>query len=132
MTVRVTGLDHVVLRVQDVERSLAFYQGVLGLAGVHVEEWRRGEFFFPSVRVNADVILDVLEAPAERPSARGAENVDHFCLVVEPTDWHAVVAEGTFDVVDGPDTRSGARGDGESLYVRDPDGNVVELRYYPS
>jgi catechol 2,3-dioxygenase-like lactoylglutathione lyase family enzyme len=132
MTVRVTGLDHVVLRVQDVERSLAFYQGVLGLAGVHVEEWRRGETFFPSVRVNSDVIIDLLAAAAGQPVHAGAENVDHFCLVVEPIDWDAVVAAGTFDVVDGPDTRSGARGDAQSLYVRDPDRNVLELRYYPA
>jgi catechol 2,3-dioxygenase-like lactoylglutathione lyase family enzyme len=132
MTVRVTGLDHVVLRVQDVERSLAFYQEVLGLSGVQVEEWRRGETFFPSVRVNDDVIIDLLAAPAKHSSSSGAENVDHICLVVEPIDWNAVVAEGTFEVVDGPDTRSGARGEGQSLYVRDPDRNVVELRYYPS
>ena len=129
MTVRVTGLDHLVLRVSDVERSLAFYQGVLGLPGVRVEEWRRGEVFFPSVRVNDDVIIDILAAPAEHA---GSENVDHFCLVVEPTDWDAVVAAGTFEVVDGPDTRFGAHGDGQSLYVRDPDRNVVELRYYPA
>ncbi len=129
MTVRVTGLDHVVLRVQDVERSLAFYQGVLGLEGVRVEEWRRGETFFPSVRVSDDVIIDLLAAPAEHA---GAENVDHICLVVEPIDWNAVVAQATFDVVDGPDTRFGAHGDGQSLYVRDPDRNVVELRYYPN
>ncbi|HEX4016036.1 MAG TPA: VOC family protein [Frankiaceae bacterium] len=127
MTVRVTGLDHVVLRVDDVARSLAFYQQVLGLAGMKVEEWRRGEAFFPSVRVNDDVIIDLLAAPAEHA---GVENVDHICLVVEPIDWDAVVAAGTFDVVDGPDTRSGAHGDGQSLYVRDPDGNVIELRYY--
>jgi catechol 2,3-dioxygenase-like lactoylglutathione lyase family enzyme len=129
MTVRVTGLDHLVLRVSDVERSLAFYQGVLGLHGDRVEEWRRGETFFPSVRVNDDVIIDILAAPADHA---GAENVDHFCLVVEPTDWDAVVAAGTFDVVDGPDTRYGAHGNAQSLYVRDPDRNVVELRYYPA
>lgn len=128
MTVRVTGLDHLVLRVQDVERSLAFYSGVLGLEGVHINEWRRGETLFPSVRVSPDVIIDLLAAPSEHT---GNENVDHFCLVVAPNDWDAVVAAGTFEVVDGPATRSGAQGDGESLYVRDPDRNVVELRYYP-
>ncbi len=131
MTVRVTGFDHVVLRVHDVERSLAFYQQVLGLAGVRVEEWRRGETFFPSVRVNDDVIIDLLAAPADHASMEETANVDHICLVVEPIDWDAVIAEGTFEVVDGPDTRYGAHGDGQSLYVRDPDRNVVELRYYP-
>jgi hypothetical protein len=48
-----------------------------------------------------------------------------------PIDWDAIVAEGTFDVVDGPATRFGAHGDGQSLYIRDPDRNVIELRYYP-
>jgi catechol 2,3-dioxygenase-like lactoylglutathione lyase family enzyme len=129
MTVRVSGFDHLVLRVQDVERSLAYYIDVLGLMPERVEEWRRGEVSFPSVRINADSIIDLLAAPAEHA---GRENVDHLCLVVEPTDWDAVVASGTFEVVDGPDTRWGAHGNAESLYVRDPDRNIVELRYYPS
>ncbi len=50
--------------------------------------------------------------------------------VVEPVDLEAVKSSGRFQVVDGPATRFGARGDGTSLYVKDPDGNTVELRYY--
>jgi len=127
MTVKVTGFDHVVLRVSDVEKSLAFYLDQLGLAPERVDEWHRGETFFPSVRVNGEVIIDLLAAPADHA---GRENVDHICLVTERTDWNAVAASGEFDVVDGPDIRYGAQGNGTSLYVRDPDGNVVELRYY--
>jgi catechol 2,3-dioxygenase-like lactoylglutathione lyase family enzyme len=56
--------------------------------------------------------------------------LDHICLVVEPTDLAALASSGAVDVVDGPARRFGARGDGTSLYVRDPDGLVVELRYY--
>jgi catechol 2,3-dioxygenase-like lactoylglutathione lyase family enzyme len=122
--IRVTGLDHLVLNVADVERSLAWYTGELGLEGDRVEEWRRGEVFFPSVRVDRGTIIDLLAA--ERTEA----NVDHICLVVEPTDLQAIKDSGRFDVVDGPDTRYGAQGNGTSLYVRDPDGNVVELRHY--
>ena len=121
---RVTGLDHVVLNVADVERSLAFYCDELGLAGERVEEWRRGEILFPSVRVDATTIIDLLAV------ARTGENADHLCLVVEPVDLEAVKASGRFEVVDGPATRFGARGNGTSLYVKDPDGNTVELRYY--
>ena len=121
---RVTGLDHVVLDVADVERSLAFYCDELGLAPERVEEWRRGEILFPSVRVDATTIIDLLAAP------RTGENADHVCLVVEPVDFEAIKASGRFEVVDGPATRFGARGDGTSLYVKDPDGNTVELRYY--
>jgi catechol 2,3-dioxygenase-like lactoylglutathione lyase family enzyme len=49
---------------------------------------------------------------------------------MEPTDLVALRDSGTFDVVSGPVTRWGARGDATSLYVRDPDGNLVELRHY--
>jgi catechol 2,3-dioxygenase-like lactoylglutathione lyase family enzyme len=122
--IQVTGFDHLVLRVADVERSLAWYTGELGLEPHRVEEWRRGEVFFPSVRIDATTIIDLLAGGS------GGDNVDHLCLVVTPTDLQAVADSGRFDVVDGPDTRYGAQGDGTSLYVRDPDGNVVELRHY--
>jgi catechol 2,3-dioxygenase-like lactoylglutathione lyase family enzyme len=120
----VVALDHVVLNVADVERSLAFYCGELGLVAERVDEWRRGEVPFPSVRVDPHTIIDLLAAP------RTGENSDHLCLVVEPTYLDAVKASGRFEVVDGPATRFGARGDGTSLYVKDPDGNTVELRHY--
>jgi catechol 2,3-dioxygenase-like lactoylglutathione lyase family enzyme len=122
--VTVIELDHIVLNVADVDRSIAFYCDELGLAGERIEAWRRQEVFFPSVRVNAGTILDLLQ------TARTGANVDHFCLVVAPTDFDALKASGRFEVVDGPDRRFGARGDGTSLYIRDPDGNTVELRYY--
>lgn len=122
--VRVTGLDHIVLNVIDVETSLRFYIDELGLAPVRVDEWRRGETFFPSVRASADTIIDLLALE------RSGQNVDHFCLVIDPTDLDALKASGRLDVVDGPGRRFGAQGDGTSLYIKDPDGNVVELRYY--
>ncbi|MFF8814666.1 VOC family protein [Streptomyces pactum] len=124
---RVIAFDHLVLTVADVERSLAFYCGPLGLEPVRVDEWRAGKVPFPSVRVSPTTIIDLVTAP---DGPRGT-NVDHICLVVEPLDWQQVVAEGTFEVVDGPGPRFGARGTAESLYVRDPDGNTVELRWYP-
>lgn len=122
--VRVTGLDHLVLSVEDVERSVAFYVGVLGLAPERLDEWRRGEVFFPSVRIDATTIIDLLH---RHPTGT---NVDHLCLVVEAIDLEALKASGRVDVVDGPDQRWGAQGVATSLYVRDPDGNVVELRHY--
>lgn len=120
----IVGLDHVVLNVADVERALAFYCDELGLAPERVDEWRRGDVLFPSVRVDAETILDLLAAP------RSGENCDHLCLVVEPVDLEAVRVSGRFEVVDGPAIRFGARGNGTSLYVKDPDGNTVELRHY--
>ncbi|MGH8983074.1 MAG: VOC family protein [Acidimicrobiia bacterium] len=119
-----TGLDHVVLTVVDVERSLAWYIGELGLTGVRVDEWRRGEVLFPSVRIDATTIIDLL------PGERSGQNVDHLCLVVEPVDLDALAASGDFDVVAGPSRLFGAQGEGVGIYVRDPDGNVIELRHY--
>lgn len=123
--VRVTGFDHLVLAVTDVERSLSFYCDTLGLAPVRVDRWRAGEVPFPSVRVNADTIIDLVRGEP------GGSNVDHFCLVVEPLDWAEVVDSGVFTVLTGPVPRFGARGTATSIYVRDPDGNTVELRWYP-
>lgn len=119
----VVGLDHVVLNVADARRSVAWYRDELGLEPLRYDAWERGEVFFPSVRVDGSTIIDLLETD------RSGQNVDHLCLVVRD-DVDVLAASGRFDVVDGPDTRWGARGDGRSLYVRDPDGNVVELRNY--
>ncbi|GHG75795.1 VOC family protein [Streptomyces griseocarneus] len=121
---RVIAFDHLVLNVSDIERSLAFYTGPLGLEPVRVDEWRAGKVSFPSVRVNPSTIIDLFARE------RGESNVDHICLTVEPLDWEEVVASGTFTVVDGPGPRFGARGTAQSLYVLDPDGNTVELRWY--
>jgi len=122
---RVKGFDHLVLNVEDVERALEFYCGPLGLAPVRVPEWRAGKVPFPSVRVSADTIIDLVHGQ------RGESNVDHICLVVEPLDWSKVIDSGVFDVLEGPVGRFGARGEATSIYVRDPDGNTVELRWYP-
>lgn len=124
--VRVVGFDHLVLRSTDVERSLAFYCDELGLAPVRVDEWRRGEAPFPSVRVDATTVVDVLAGD------RDGVNVDHLCLVIEPTDLRELAESGRFDVVGEGAVEGlfGAQGFATSLYVRDPDGNVVELRCY--
>ncbi|MFJ9445598.1 VOC family protein [Kitasatospora sp. NPDC101235] len=122
---RVVAFDHLVLNVADVERSLAFYSGLLGLEPVRVDEWRAGKVSFPSVRVTPDTIIDLVHGP------RQESNVDHICLTVEPLDWQEVIDAGTFTVLEGPVPRYGARGTATSVYVRDPDGNTVELRWYP-
>ncbi|MGH3743453.1 MAG: VOC family protein [Mycobacteriales bacterium] len=122
--VEVTGLDHLVLNVADVERSLRFYGETLGLPSVRVDEWRAGTAPFPSLRVDEGTIIDLMAA------APSGHNLDHLCLVVAPTDMDALAADDRLDVLDGPAPRFGARGMGTSLYVRDPDGNTVELRTY--
>jgi catechol 2,3-dioxygenase-like lactoylglutathione lyase family enzyme len=123
--VQVTGLDHVVLNVADVEASVRWYQEELGLEPLRLEEWRQGRAPFASLRVDEGTIIDLLAAE------RTGVNSDHLCLTVdESVDLDALAASGRFDVVRPPARLFGARGWGRGFYVRDPDGNVVELRNY--
>lgn len=122
---RVSGLDHVVLCVADTRRSVKWYSERLGLVSERFEEWQRGEVLFTSLRIDENTIIDLLET---EPSG---VNVDHLCLVVEDFDPDQAAASGDWDVHGGPAEVWGARGMGRSLYVRDPDGHVIELRTYP-
>jgi catechol 2,3-dioxygenase-like lactoylglutathione lyase family enzyme len=131
--VKITELDHIVLRVRDVETSLRFYTQVLGLPAERVEQWRAGEIRFPSARLNADTIIDFFGSDQKPIGREGAKNQDHFCMVIEPTDMEELKAkfEGIgVDIQAGPGKRWGSHGDGISLYIYDPDDNVVELRHY--
>ncbi len=127
--IRVTQMDHIVLAVADVERSLRFYTEVLGIPGERVDEFRAGKVGFPSVRINADTLIDI----ATRKGEPGAPNVDHFCLVVQPVDFAELVAylrANDVTIVSEPVSRWGAHGRATSVYIKDPDGNEVELRAY--
>jgi catechol 2,3-dioxygenase-like lactoylglutathione lyase family enzyme len=128
--VRVVALDHIVLAVADVERSLSWYREVVGLEPVRVDEWRAGKAPFPSVRIDATTIIDLVSANG--PLA-GSGNLDHFCVVCEVTGAAELVAWAAasgLQIIEGPDERFGARGIATSIYVKDPDGNTVEFRHY--
>ena len=129
---QVIGLDHVVLRCADIEASLAFYCEELGLAPDRVDEWRRGETFFPSVRIDATTLIDLFPAPPGHTAdaGDGAKNMEHFCLVIEPADLDALASR--FPGSKRADGLYGAQGLASSVYVYDPDGNMVELRSYPA
>lgn len=119
------GLDHIVLVVADVERTLDWYGRHAGLSPVRVDEWRAGEAPFPSLRVDEGTIIDLV--PGLEAGGRG--HLDHLCLVVSRGDLDALAADPELEVGErGP--RFGARGTGESIYVRDPDGLTVEFRAY--
>jgi glyoxylase I family protein len=124
---RVAELDHVVVRCRDQARSLDFYTRVLGL----VEERRLDLIGLVQLRAGASMV-DLV--PADPPPSDSGRNVDHFCLGVHAADMDALVrwleAEGVV-VLGTPADRYGARGSGLSVYVLDPDGNVVELKQMP-
>jgi catechol 2,3-dioxygenase-like lactoylglutathione lyase family enzyme len=122
--VKVAGVDHVVLTVPDVEAAADWYRDELGLEVLRLDEWRRGEVLFVSLRLSPTALIDLL------PGERTGENVNHVALVVEDVDLDALATSGRFDVVMGPADLFGAQGTGRGLYVRDPAGNVIELRTY--
>ena len=128
-------LDHIVLTVGDVEASLGFYVGTLGLVPYRLDAYREGTVLFPSIRVNDATIIDLLPPQlwSEEDEESGRENLHHFCICVDAADWDPLnqrLAEARVSIEAGPMTLSGARGDGTAIYINDPDDNLVELRYY--
>jgi catechol 2,3-dioxygenase-like lactoylglutathione lyase family enzyme len=130
MTLEITGIDHIVLNVRDADESLAFYQGVLGLAPERLDEYRAGAVRYPSVRVSADTIIDLVPA-ASGAGALSLRNVDHYCFMARKVDFAALLTKleaAGVTIVQGPRSRWGARGRAESIYILDPDGNQIEIK----
>jgi glyoxylase I family protein len=125
--VRLAGLDHVVLRVRNLERAIAFYQDVLGC---HVERELQQPRLV-QLRAGASLI-DLVPASASPGAAEDAagRNMDHFAIRVDGFDAAALTAHLRRHGVEVGEVREryGAEGYGPSLYISDPDGNTVELK----
>ena len=133
--IRLMSLDHIVLRVADVERSMAYYTTVLGCSVEHISDeiglyqLRAGDFIIDLVDV-----AGVLGREGGPAPGLAAHNVDHFCVRIEPFDEdklrrfladHGVEAGRLYN-------NWGGDGRGPSIYVKDPDGNTVELKGPPT
>jgi len=134
--IKIVALDHIVLNVGDIERSLKFYTEVLGLKGERVEEFRAGKVSFPSVRINEATIIDLFprkDGAAKLIAEKVDGNLNHFCLVVGAEDFSGIVeylAANHVTIRQGPVSRWGAQGRATSVYFSDPDDNEVEIRCY--
>lgn len=131
---QIKGLDHVVLRVRDLERSITFYQHVIGCE----LERRVDDLGLVQLRAGASLIdLVGVETPLGRagggPPSRTAQNMDHFALTLDTFDPEAIRRHlAAHGIASGePAHRYGAEGFGPSLYIDDPDGNTVELKGPP-
>jgi catechol 2,3-dioxygenase-like lactoylglutathione lyase family enzyme len=128
---KVVGADHTNFRVKDLAASLGFYRDVLGLEPFGLEEYHRGERPIVSLRVTEDFILHLTPKPEfERGSTGG---YDHLALVVEdaePDELAEYLRKSGVEVEKQFESISGARGEGPALYVRDPDGYRIELKFY--
>ena len=132
--IEIRALDHVVLRVADLERSLHFYLEVLGCS----EERRVESIGLVQLRAGASLIdLVPVDSPLGRAGGaapgREGRNVDHFALRLASLDADAVRAHLEAHNVEPSaiERRYGAEGVGPSMYIRDPDGNTVELKGPP-
>jgi catechol 2,3-dioxygenase-like lactoylglutathione lyase family enzyme len=130
----VTGLDHVVLRVRGVDAMVRFYRDVLGCP----VEKEQPAFGLIQIRAGGSLI-DLVDVDGPLGLKGGgapdvaARNMDHFCLRIDPWDEAAILAHlvAAGVTVGETGTRYGAEGYGPSIYISDPEGNVVELKGPP-
>jgi catechol 2,3-dioxygenase-like lactoylglutathione lyase family enzyme len=134
-------LDHLVLWVEDPLRSAEFFERVVGLAAVRIDEYRAKQTLFPSVRVNESTIIDLIPRSAVPmisaiPGAAGTAGhlTNHICLAMTEAEFHALkqrleehgTPPGRF-----MENQFGARGLApRAFYFKDLDGNVLEARHY--
>lgn len=134
-------LDHVVLWTNDPPTAMDFYTRVVGLAPVRFDEYRAGAAPFPSVRVSQDSIVDLMPAAGAevteamtKVQGSAGHRLNHLCLAMSKDEYDALdqrlQAEGV-DTSARLDNSFGAQGWApQGYYFADPDGNVVEARYY--
>jgi catechol 2,3-dioxygenase-like lactoylglutathione lyase family enzyme len=125
--VRIDRIDHLVLTVDDIDRTIAFYVDVLGMTAATFGSNRKA-LMFGSSKINLHERGRELEPKAAAPTTGSAD----LCLITEDS-LEVVVAElEAMGIVieEGPVQRTGARGRISSVYIRDPDGNLIELSNY--
>lgn len=129
--IKLREIDHIVLRVVDLDRMVQFYTGVLGCT----IEKRQEAIGLIQLRAGSSLV-DLVPVDGKLGKMGGAapgkegRNVDHFCFRVEDFDEAAILADLKAAGIDaGPaESRYGAEGEGPSIYINDPEGNTVELK----
>ncbi|MDX9896752.1 MAG: VOC family protein [Desulfofustis sp.] len=124
---QIEGLDHLVLTVRDLDRTVAFYTDVLGMRG-EVGPTGRVSLHFGRQKINLHLAAHEFQPCAADPTPGSAD----LCLLVGSSVaavCRELAGKGV-PVVDGPVQRTGAAGPLLSVYIRDPDGNLIELSHY--
>jgi len=127
---KVVGLDHLVVNTRDVETAIKFYRDMLDMEILRLDEFRQGKVGFVSARVSPQTIIDIRP---ESAGEKGTPNMDHYCLVLGPTDMkklHADLKDKGVKVEEEVRPAWGAQGFGQQFKIWDPEGNKIELRCY--
>lgn len=131
----ILGLDHILLRIEDKEAMLDFYQNVLGctlereLGNLGLIQLRAGQSLIDLVPADTPLGHNGRGVPLQKHA-----NLDHVCLRITPFDEDAIrahLAAHGYDDLESVATRYGADGFGPSIYIQDPEGNTVELKGPP-
>ena len=129
-------MDHIVINVVDIERMMHFYTQVLQLPSERMDAFNSNQVPFPSVRLTEDTIIDLFPKKMweeSNPENVCRPNLNHFCLSTDKESWEIFqdkLKEHGIKIDEGPVKRWGAHGSGTSIYFRDPEDNVIEVRYY--
>jgi len=125
--IKINRLDHLVLTVADLERTVEFYQRALGMGRI-VFQQDRVALTFGDQKINLHRLGAEFEPKAEHPTAGSAD----LCFILDTPIGDAVqhLQRAGVEIIDGPVHRTGASGKIASVYFRDPDGNLIEVSNY--
>lgn len=125
------GMEHININSRDIERSIAFYRDVLGMPLVRQNYDADGNIRFAALRAGS-ALIDIVPNVGDWDPSKGGFN--HVALVIEPVDLEelaSVCKERGIPIIEGPvSNRQGAYGNGDALYIQDPDGHGIELKHY--
>ena len=128
-------LDHIAINMIHEAEMLRFYRDTLAFPPERMDAYRSGNVPFPSFRLTPDTIIDLFpKAMWKTMPEGGTDRFNHFCYALDKQNWDALqqrLKEAAIAIEEGPVERWGAHGDAISVYFRDPDGNLIEARYYP-
>jgi len=124
---KVHALDHLVLTVADLERTIRFYTKILGMEEITFGNNRKA-LTFGDQKINLHQYGNEFEPKAEKPCPGSAD----LCFISEASiqEWQTFLMANGIPIEEGPVKRTGARGVIHSIYIRDPDGNLIEISNY--
>lgn len=124
---KIKSLDHIVLTVKDINRSLAFYKSVLGMQEVTFGGNRKA-LKFGEQKINLHQYGNEFEPNAFSPTPGSAD----LCFITSHpiSEWITHFGQQGISIEEGPVLRTGANGQLNSIYIRDPDQNLIELSNY--